>query len=170
MITLRLVECTTRGAIGATIHYHPVVKLAGPKPVQWHGHEYLAVATDWDAAGVRQMLVVDGGLRVPAVEAVIRQSVGDAVFDQLPVQDAFDLITRLLRGVDLYRQHAADGVHLTVDSAQSEPLHFADRFMRAHSPDVPVIFRQRVANTGTVPTGDCAATQCTCGALTPVDS
>jgi hypothetical protein len=105
------------------------------------------------------MLVVDGGLRVPAVEAVIRQLVGDAVFDQLPVQDAFDLITLLLRGVDLYRQHAADGVHLTVDSAQIKPLHFADRFMRTHSPDVPVIFRQRAADAGTVLAGGCAATQ-----------
>lgn len=160
MITLRLVECTTRDAIGATIHYYPVVKLAGPTPVQWHGHEYLAVATDWDAAGVRQMLVVDGGLRVPAVEAVIRRSVGDAVYDQLPAPDAFDLITQpLLRGVDVYRQHAADGVHLTVDSAKIEPLHFADRFMRAHSPDVPVIFRQRAADAGTVLAGNCAATQ-----------
>ena len=159
MITLKLVECTSRDAIGAATHYYPVVKLAGPTPVQWHGHEYLAVAADWDAAGVRQMLVVDGGLRMPAVEAVIRQLVGDAMFDQLPAQDAFDLITRLLRGVDLYCQHAAAGVHLTVDSAQIEPLNLADRFMRAHSPDVPVIFRQRAADAGTVLVGDCAATQ-----------
>jgi len=159
MITLKLVECTTRDAISATIRYYPVVELVGPTPVQWRGQDYLAVATDWDAAGGCQMLVVDVGLRVPAVEAVIRQLAGDAVFDQLPAQDAFDLITRLLRGVDLYRQHAAAGVHLTVDSAKIEPLHFADRFMRAHGPDVPVIFKQRAADAGTVLAGDCAATQ-----------
>ena len=142
MITLKLVTCTTRDTCGWTTHFYPVVQLVGPTPVQWHGADYLAIATDWNETGAYQLLVLTGSLRVPAVSTVIRQLVGDSVFDLLPGMEAFDLITLLLRGVDLYRQHAADGVYLIVDSAPIEPLHFADRFLRAYSPDVPVIFRQ----------------------------
>jgi hypothetical protein len=148
MITLKLVTCTTRDPIGWATHFYPVVELAGPTIVQWHGADYLVIATDWNTTGEYQLLIVDGGQRVPAVEAVIRELVGDAMFDQLPEMETFDLITLLLRGVDLYRQHAADGVYLTVYSAPIEPLHFADRFLRAYSPDVPVIFRQRAIDAG----------------------
>lgn len=148
MITLKLVTCMTRDAFGGTTHFYPVVQLVGPTLVQWHGAGYLATATDWNETGAYQLLVLAGGLRVPALATVIRQLVGDSVFDRLPAKDAFDLITLLLRGVDLYRQHAADGVYLIVDSAPIEPLHFADRFLRAYSPDVPVIFRQRAIDAG----------------------
>lgn len=143
MITLKLVTCTTRDPVGWATHFYPVVALTGPTLVQWRGADYLAVATDWNETGAYQLLVLASGLRVPALATVICQMVGDSVFDQLPESAAIELSTLLLRGVSLYRQHAADTVYLIVDSAPIEPLHFADRFLRVHSPDVPVIFRQR---------------------------
>lgn len=146
MITLKLVACETREPAVWVTHYYPVVVLAGPTTVRWHGADYLATATDWNDSGQHQLLVLDNGWRVPALSAVIRQMVGDELFEQVLLEAAaLELSAWLLRGVSLYRQQSIEGVDLIVDSTRAAPLHFAACFLRAYSPNVPVKFRLRSA-------------------------
>ena len=157
MLALKLVSWESGQAGYRAIHHTLVVKLDDPTPVRVGPQMYLAVATDWSHDG-RQLLVLDDGSRMPAVEIVMRNLVGDDAWFAVPQVDAWEVTLQLLCAIDL----RAEGMNATgwpettairTESSLPGVLELGHRFMQAQRPEIPVTFWQRAAD----------------GALTPVD-
>ena len=129
------------------VHYLPVIKIDQPTLVRVGPQMCLAVAIDWGDEA-RQYLVLDNGTRVPAVETVLRNLVGDDVWFAAPEAEAWNLIICLLCAIDLCvtgltAKGWPETTAIRVQSTLPGVLTLGKCFRRAHQPEIPVTFWQR---------------------------
>ena len=146
-LTLKLAAWESGQAGYRIINHTLVVKLDDPTPVRVGPQMCLAVAIDWSHDG-RQWLVLADGSRVPAIEIVMRNLVGDDVWFAVPQADAWEATIQLLRAIDLRAEGmAAKGWPETTTIRTESPfpgvLELVRRFMNAQRPEIPVTFWQR---------------------------